>query len=68
MAIDLGLDNICAVTFKSFNVQYLLNGKPLKSKNVYYNKEITRLTSIQMKSAANKYFKRSKKMNTLKET
>ncbi len=68
MAIDLGPGNIYVVTFKSFNVQYLINGKPLKSKNIYYNKEITRLTSIQMKTIANKYFKRTKKMNTLKET
>ncbi len=65
MAIDLGLDNICAVTFKYSNVQYVMNGKPLKSKNAYYNKEISRLTGIQMKSTGNKYFKRTKKINAL---
>jgi hypothetical protein len=50
MAIDWGFGNICVVIFKSLNVQYFINGKPLKSKNVYYNKKIARLTSIQMKT------------------
>lgn len=65
MSIDLGFNNICAVTFKFSNKQYLINGKPLKSKNAYYNKEISRLTGIHMKSNGNQYFKRTNKINTL---
>ena len=65
MSIDLGLNNICAVTFKFSTKQYLVSGKPLKSKNAYYNKEISRLTGIHMKSTASKYFKCTEKINTL---
>jgi len=65
MAIDLGLDNLCACTFKDSDQQHLLNGKPLKSKNSYYNKEIARLTGIQMKATGNKKFKRTKRISSL---
>lgn len=65
MSIDLGLDNLCAITFKDSQEQYLINGKPLKSKNAYYNKEISRLTSIQMKSTGSKNFKPTKRINNL---
>jgi len=65
MSIDIGLDNICAITFKNSPQQFLINGKPLKSKNSYYNKEIARLTSIQMKSTGSRLFKRTKKIDSL---
>jgi len=65
MAIDLGLDNLCACTFLHSEEQYLLSGKSLKSKNSYYNKEIARLTRIQMKGTGSKNFKRTNKMKTL---
>jgi len=32
MSIDPGLDNLAAITFKDNDKNYLINGKPLKSK------------------------------------
>ncbi|WP_019119950.1 RNA-guided endonuclease InsQ/TnpB family protein [Brevibacillus massiliensis] len=49
MSIDLGVNNLAAVTFLEGDDTYLINGRPLKTKNSYYNKEIARLTSIAMK-------------------
>ncbi|MGG1663155.1 RNA-guided endonuclease InsQ/TnpB family protein [Brevibacillus sp. NRS-1366] len=49
MSIDLGVNNLATLTFLEGEDSYLINGKPLKSKNSYYNKEIARLTSIAMK-------------------
>lgn len=65
MSIDLGFNNICAVTFKYSNLQYLINGKSLKSKNFHYNKEVSRPTDIQMKYRGNMYLKRTEKINTV---
>ncbi len=65
MAIDLGLDNLCAISFSDSEKQVLINGKTLKSKNAYYNKEIARLTRIQMKATGNKKFKRTKRIQKL---
>jgi len=62
MAIDLGLDNLCAITFKDSKEQFLINGKPLKSKNSYYNKKIARLTSVAMKQTGSNKFKRTKQI------
>lgn len=68
MAIDLGLDNLATCTFKDNSDCYIINGKTVKSKNSYYNKEIARLTSIKMKQDGNpKYFKRSKKIIKLQK-
>lgn len=65
MAIDLGLDNLGACTFLHSKEQYLLSGKPLKSKNSYYNKEIARLTGIQMKVTGNRRFKCTNRIKAL---
>ena len=59
MVIDLGLDNLCAITFKDSEEQYLINGKPLKSRNAYYNKEMARLTSAAMKQTGSSNFRRT---------
>lgn len=37
-AVDLGLNNLAAVTFSNNKTPILINGKPLKSINQYYNK------------------------------
>ncbi|WP_161604997.1 transposase, partial [Brevibacillus massiliensis] len=37
MSIDLGVNNLAAVTFLEGDDSYLINGRPLKSKNSYYN-------------------------------
>lgn len=67
MAIDLGLDNLCAITFKDSEEQYLINGKPLKSRNAYYNKEMARLTSVAMKQTGSSNFRRTKQIRTLQK-
>lgn len=49
MGIDLGVNNLCAIaTTKNKNI--LINGKPLKSINQYYNKKISKMKSILKKS------------------
>lgn len=42
-SIDLGLNNLCAVTFNNGCEPLLLNGRPLKSINQYYNKKKAKL-------------------------
>lgn len=44
-AIDLGVNNLAALFIDKEN-PYLLNGRPLKSINQYYNKELARLKSL----------------------
>ena len=66
MAIDLGLNNLATITFQNNIESYIIDGKYIKSKNSYYNKEIARLTSIAMKqSKSSKYFKRTRQINKL---
>ena len=63
MAIDLGLDNLATCVFKDNPQCIIFSGKHIKSKNVYYNKEIARLTSIVMKQCKNsKHFRRTKQI------
>ena len=38
-AIDLGLDNLATIAFNDGSMPLIINGKPLKSINQYYNKE-----------------------------
>jgi putative transposase len=45
-AIDLGVDNLATVTSPSFK-PFILNGKPMKSVNQYYNKRLAELKSRQ---------------------
>jgi IS605 OrfB family transposase len=46
-AIDIGLDNLATVTFNQPDLAPLLvNGRPLKSLNQYYNQECARLQSL----------------------
>jgi IS605 OrfB family transposase len=67
MAIDLGLDNLCGISFKDSREQILVNGKTLKSRNAYYNKEIARLSGIRMKQVGSSSFKRSRQLNALQK-
>jgi IS605 OrfB family transposase len=67
MAIDLGLDNLCGICFKDSQEQILINGKTLKSRNAYYNKEIARLSGIRMKQVGSSSFKRSCQLNALQK-
>jgi putative transposase len=46
-AIDIGIDNLTTIVFSDPTVQPLaVNGKPLKAKNQWFNKEVARLRSI----------------------
>ena len=46
IGIDLGLNNLMAITSNIGNVSNLVNGRPLKSINQYYNKRKAYLTSL----------------------
>lgn len=61
-AIDIGVNNLAALTFSNNKQSYLINGKPLKSINQFYNK---RKSEIQ--SDLEKRFKRkqSNRLNRL---
>ncbi len=66
ISIDLGRDNLATLTFLENTESYLIDGKVLKSKISYYNKEIARLNSIGMKQVGNsKKFKNTKQINKL---
>lgn len=43
MAIDLGLNNIVACTNANNNETFMIAGESIKSKIIYYNKEIAKL-------------------------
>ena len=54
MVIDLGLDNLCAITFKDSEEQYLINGKPLKSRNAITKKwQGLRLQAMKQTGSSN---------------
>ena len=46
IGIDLGLNNLMAITSNIGNVSNLVNGRPLKSINQYYNKRKAHLISL----------------------
>lgn len=66
MAIDLGLNNLATLTFKDNVESYIINGKPVKSKNAYFNKEIARLSRIRMKQVGSRKFKNTKNIKRLR--
>jgi putative transposase len=69
MGIDLGMDNLAAITFEQNPDVYIIDGKYAKSKNSYYNKEIARLTSVTMKQCKDsKRFKRTKALIRLQKS
>jgi putative transposase len=46
IGIDIGLNNLAAITSNEQSLSWLINGRPLKSINQYYNKKLARLRSI----------------------
>lgn len=46
MSIDVGLENLCAITNSYSNDGYLIKGTPLKSFNQYFNKKLSKYKSI----------------------
>lgn len=45
IGIDLGIDNLCAITSNDKSFSYIINGRPLKSINQFYNKKLAELKS-----------------------
>ena len=62
-AIDIGIDNLAAVSFSDSN-SFIVNGKPLKSINQHFSKINAKLVSRQRKING-KDFSRTNKMLTL---
>ena len=48
-AIDLGINNIAAIAFNN-GQSILINGKPIKSINQYYNKKVAKMKSLLPKN------------------
>ena len=53
-AIDIGIDNLATLTFNTDYSPILINGKPLKSINQYYNKKKAEYQSIKATNKARK--------------
>lgn len=45
-AIDLGLDNLATVVFSNHKQPLIVNGKPLKSANKFYNKQVAKYKGL----------------------
>lgn len=61
---DLGLNNLCAITSNQNYVQPLLiNGRPLKSINQYYNKKKAKLQSFVGDKSSNRLINLTNKRN-----
>jgi len=45
IGIDIGLNNLAAITSNEQHLSWLINGRPLKSINQYYNKKLAQLKS-----------------------
>ena len=64
-AIDLGVNNLATVSFNT-SKPFIINGKPLKSINQFYNKRKAELSSILQKGEDSKHSeKHSKKLNAI---
>jgi putative transposase len=62
-AIDFGINNLCTVVSNCCK-SFIINGRPVKSINQFYNKKKAKLQK-RIKKCQNKY--KSKKLNTLGE-
>lgn len=58
IGIDLGVNNLMAITSNEQNFSWLINGRPLKSMNQYYNKKFAKLSAL---NASNQIQKLNKK-------
>ena len=45
MGIDIGVNNLATITFTTESTPIIVNGRPLKSINQYYNKKLAKLRS-----------------------
>jgi len=64
IGIDIGINNLCAITSNQNNVKPLLiNGRPLKAINQYYNKKKAKLQSFVGNKNSNRIIKLTNKRN-----
>ena len=62
--IDLGVNNLCAITSNVNNIKpVIINGRPLKSINQYYNKKKAKLQSFVGDKSSNRLIKLTNKRN-----
>ena len=66
MSIDLGINNLCTIgtNCKDVKGNIIINGKPVKSINQYYNKQFAKYKSIQSKSKCKDVY--TNKLRTLR--
>lgn len=65
MSIDLGINNLCTIGTNCKNIEnIIINGKPVKSINQFYNKKYAEYTSIQSKSKCKNAY--TNKLRTLR--
>ena len=62
MSIDLGINNLCSCSSNVVNC-FIINGKPIKTINKYYNKQVAKYKSICETVNHIKTSKRIKKLN-----
>ena len=62
MSIDLGINNLCSCSSNVIN-SFIVNGKPIKSINQYYNKQVAKYKSICETVNHVKTSKRIQKLN-----
>ena len=64
IGIDLGVNNLCAITANDKSFSYVINGRPLKSMNQFYNKKLAELKSkLEVCNKEQKTSKRIQKLN-----
>lgn len=67
IAIDLGVNNLCALTTNQPDIKsFLINGRPIKSMNQYYNKKKAKLLSQLNKQNSRRRTSRKIQALTLK--
>jgi putative transposase len=67
LSIDLGLDNLAALTFSHDTAAYLICGRSLKSKNSYYHQRISYFQSIRMKQTGSERFRNTDRIRRLQK-
>lgn len=64
MSIDLGINNLCTIGTNCKEIDnIIINGKPVKSINQYYNKQVAKYKSIQVTKCKTAY---TNKLRTLR--
>lgn len=61
-SIDLGINNLATLTYSSGEQPTIINGKPLKSINQFYNKELAKYKSKLEKVNKKKYSHRTRRL------